>query len=296
MTIMESLPLLKNLKKIGIVLKPQSPEIKPQFEEIKEIFIKHKLEVYMERSSARMIEYEDESSIFDFDTLCNLCDFLVSIGGDGTLISVARRGYSFDIPVMGINLGNLGFLTDINPNEVDTFIDKMKNKEYRIDGRMMLEATFGFNKCVAFNDVVITRKSISRMVRVEASINGNTFNSYNGDGIVISTPTGSSAYNLACGGPIVFPLTEAMIVTPISPHSLTQRPLVLPVEFEIELTTKDPEGMVAIIDGQDIYEIKKGDTIKVTTAQKKAKLIHRLERNYFSVLTHKLHWGEANDR
>ena len=229
-----------------------------------------------------MIAYEKEDEIFDFDQLCGECDFLVSIGGDGTLISVA------DVPLIlrydGINLGNLGFLTDINPAEVDSFIDKMKSDQYRIDGRMMLKASIGLNKYVAFNDVVITRKTISRMVRVDASINGNSYNSYNGDGLVISTPTGSSAYNLACGGPIVFPLTQSLIVTPISPHSLTQRPLVLPVEFELEFSTADSEGMVAIIDGQDIYEIKKGDTIKVTMASKKAKLIHRLERNYFDVL------------
>ena len=296
MKILESLPLLENFEKIGILLKPNSPEIRVQFDQIKSIFEYNGIEVYIETSSAKMIDYGEKEHIFDFDTLCKICDFLVSIGGDGTLISVSRRGFAYDIPVLGINLGNLGFLTDINPNEIATFIKKMKNKEYRIDERMMLEANFGLNKYVAFNDVVITRKTISRMVRVDTSINGNMANSYNGDGLVISTPTGSSAYNLACGGPIVFPLTEAMIVTPISPHSLTQRPLVLPVDFEIELSTQDLEGMVAIIDGQDIYSIKKGDTIKITMANKKAKLIHRLERNYFDVLTQKLHWGDFNDR
>ncbi len=295
MKILESLPLLDKFEKIGILLKPNSPEIEPKFKEIKATFEDNNLQVFIESSSARMIKYENKDEIYDFDDLCKVCDFLVSIGGDGTLISVARRGFAYDIPVMGINLGNLGFLTDINPSEIDSFIKKMKVKNYRIDGRMMLEANLGLGKYVAFNDVVITRKTISRMVRVDVSINGNMANSYNGDGLVISTPTGSSAYNLACGGPLVFPLTEAMIVTPISPHSLTQRPLVLPVDFELELSTQDLEGMVAIIDGQDIYEIKKGDTIKVTMANQKAKLIHRLERNYFDVLAQKLHWGDAGD-
>ncbi len=296
MRITDSLPLLKDISHVGVVLKPNAPEIRTYYDRVREFFEDHNIEVSIETSSANMIGLTRSSNISDFDILCKSCDFLVSIGGDGTLISVARRGFHYDIPIMGVNLGNLGFLTDINPNELDIFIEKMKNGLYRIDGRMMLEAKLGFNKFVAFNDIVITRKSISRMVRIDAKIDDKKFNSYNGDGLIISTPTGSSAYNLACGGPIVFPLTEAMIVTPISPHSLTQRPLVLPVEFEIELSTQDTEGMVAIIDGQDIYEIKSGDNIKVRTADKKVKLIHRLERNYFGVLSQKLHWGDNSDR
>ena len=122
-------------------------------------------------------------------------------------------------------------------------------------------------------------------------VDGKPFNSYYGDGVIISTPTGSTAYNLSVGGPVVYPLTEAFIVTPIAPHSLTQRPLVLPADFKIEFTITDDQGAMVIVDGQDIYEVNQNDTIQIEIASKKAKLIHRVQRNYFEVLNEKLQWG-----
>ena len=156
---------------------------------------------------------------------------------------------------------------------------------------MMIKGTANLTKFVAFNDIVISRKSISSMIKIDAKIDGKPFNSYYGDGVIISTPTGSTAYNLSLGGPVVYPLTEAFIVTPVAPHSLTQRQLVLPADFEIEFTISDMQGAVVIIDGQDIYEIERNDSIKIEIASKKAKLIHRVERNYFEVLNEKLQWG-----
>jgi NAD+ kinase len=129
------------------------------------------------------------------------------------------------------------------------------------------------------------------MVNIDAHIDGKKFNSYYGDGLVISTPIGSTAYNLSAGGPVVFPLTEAFIVTPISPHSLTQRPLVLPTNFELELSTPDKEGAMVIIDGQDIYEINQNETLKIQISSSKAKLIRTKNRDYFKVLNQKLNWG-----
>lgn len=129
------------------------------------------------------------------------------------------------------------------------------------------------------------------MITVEAKIDGKLFNRYYGDGIIISTPTGSSAYNLSCGGPIVYPLTEAFIVTPISPHSLTQRPLVLPADYEIEISTPDSQGANVIIDGQDIYELAENKSLFVRIASNEARLINTSERNYFEVLREKMGWG-----
>ena len=176
-------------------------------------------------------------------------------------------------------------------DEVPEYLQKLKDGDYRIDNRMMIEANANINSFVAFNDIVITRKSVTSMVRIDAKIEGKIFNRYYGDGLIISTPTGSTAYNLSSGGPVVFPLTEAFIVTPISPHSLTQRPLVLPVDFEIEFSTPDKAGAIAIIDGQDIYEFGPNESIRIKVASNKAKLIHRFERNYFEVLNQKLNWG-----
>jgi NAD+ kinase len=130
------------------------------------------------------------------------------------------------------------------------------------------------------------------MVNIEAFVDGKKFNSYYGDGLVVSTPTGSTAYNLSSGGPVVYPLTDAFIVTPISAHSLTQRPLVLPADFEIELKTPDENGAMVLIDGQDIYELKKDESVKIKIANQKSKLIRAKERDYFSVLNQKLNWGK----
>jgi len=278
---------LKSINTAGIILKPNSPEIKDIYLKIKSYFELENINVLLEYNSAKMIGCAG----LDFDELCESSDFLVSVGGDGTLISVTRRSYKYDKPVLGIHLGTLGFLTDIMLDELPSFIEKLKKDEYRIDNRMMIKGDTNDKSFVAFNDIVITRKSISSMLKVDAKIDGKAFNSYYGDGIIISTPTGSTAYNLSVGGPLVYPLTNAFIVTPIAPHSLTQRPLVLPTDFVIEFTVTDALGAVIIVDGQDSYEIEQNESIKIEIASKKAKLIHRVERNYFEVLNEKLQWG-----
>jgi len=146
----------------------------------------------------------------------------------------------------------------------------------------------------ALNDVVLTRPVISKMVRINASIDGEWFNTYRGDGLIISTPTGSTAYNLAAGGPVMYPLTQAFIMTAVSAHSLTnQRPLVVPADFTIELSSPS-EKAIAVIDGQDHYEMHEGDVLTIQGAKISAKLLHRKERNYFSVLREKLSWGDTH--
>lgn len=288
MTVTQSFEKLKKINTAGLVLRPNSPEMKTTYIEIKEAFQKANIEVLLEKSSAAMIGHKEG---VEFETMCKQSDFLVSVGGDGTLISVARRSFEYDIPVLGVHLGTLGFLTDITLHELPAFIEKLKQNQYRIDNRMMIKGSANINTFWAFNDIVISRKSISNMLRVDAKIDGKLFNSYYGDGLIISTPTGSTAYNLSAGGPVVFPLTDAFIVTPVAPHSLTQRPLVLPADFEIEFFIPDSLGAVVIVDGQDIYEIPENESIKIQIANKKAKLIHRCERNYFEVLNKKLQWG-----
>lgn len=287
MKLKKSLNLLENVKSVGVVLKPSSPELKNDYLKIKEIFNKNNIETHLEYNSAKMIDSEG----YSLDSLCKKVDFLVSVGGDGTLLSVVRRSFKHNIPILGINLGTLGFLTDINMHELEKFLGAFKKDNYRIDNRMMIEGNLNLNSFVAFNDIVISRKSISSMISIDAKIDGKPFNSYYGDGVIISSPTGSTAYNLSVGGPLVYPLTEAFIITPVAPHSLTQRPLVMPADFEIEFTISDNQGAVIIVDGQDIYEIGQNDSIKIKIAQDNARLIHRCERNYFDVLNEKLRWG-----
>ncbi len=272
--------------KAGFVLKPKNTlSLKDTFLKIKSIFERKGIEVLIDSVSAKAIGLLG----IEFEEMCKEADFLVALGGDGTLISLARRAYQYDKPILGINAGNLGFLTDINPENIEEFLDKFLKGEYRIDERMVMEIEHNQKKLYAFNDIVISKEIIASMISIKVDTNESFLNTYRGDGLIISTPTGSTAYNLSAGGPVVYPLTEGFILTPICPHSLTQRPLILPSNFELKIETKDFAKL--IIDGQEIYNIK--SPILVKKAKKPTKLIHRLERNYFEVLREKLKWGEA---
>ena len=288
MNITQSSSLLEKNSIAGFILKPDDTDIKDIYLDIKKIFEKFDIKVLLELNSADKLNIKGG---IDFDVLCQKSDFLVTLGGDGTLISVARRSFKYQKAVMGINLGTLGFLTDIMPDELDSFLSDFKTDQYRIDNRMMIEASINGKEVVSFNDIIINRQVGTGMINVSAFVNKRLFNRYNGDGIVISTPTGSTAYNLSCHGPVVYPLTDAFIVTPISAHSLTQRPLILPADFKISFKNKNKEPAAVIIDGHDTYELKLDEVVTIKIASSKAKLIHRMERNYFDVLNKKLHWG-----
>lgn len=283
---------LDSITKVGIILRPSTPELKSMFYHVKSVFAVHDIETMIESTSGSMIGVLGQ----EFDILCQTCDILVAVGGDGTLISTVRRSYKYQLPVLGIHAGKLGFLSDVSSMELDGFVQKLKRGDYTIDKRAMLQATImtsgGETRVIAFNDIVLTRPTISKMIRLETFVDGRSFNTYYGDGVIIATPTGSTAYNLSSGGPVLFPQTQVFVLTPISPHSLTQRPVVLPGHFPIEVKTPDSSAL-AIIDGQDIYEFSEGDTIKIHLAEESAHLVHRLDFNYFEVLKEKLSWGEG---
>jgi len=271
----------------GFVLKPKdTTKLKDIFLKIKKIFEKHSIEVLIDSVSAKAIGLLG----IEFDEMCKSADFLVALGGDGTLISLARRSYKYNKPILGINAGNLGFLTDINPDNIEDFIKEFLKGNYRIDERMVIEVDYRDKKLYAFNDIVISKEVISSMINIRVDTNESYLNTYYGDGLIISTPTGSTAYNLSAGGPVVYPLTEGFILTPICPHSLTQRPLILPSKFEIEVSVQENFAKL-VIDGQEIYNLD--EKIKIKKALNPAKLIHRVERNYFDVLRKKLHWGDG---
>jgi len=282
---------IANIKKIGVILRPSTPELKSTFFKLEKIFHQHNIEVYIDSISGGMIDVMG----MEFERLCKQSDILVTLGGDGTLISVVRRSFKYNIPVLGVYAGNLGFLADVSVDELEDFVNKLVTKKYKIDERSVLEATLikdGEKVTVhAFNDIVLTRHSITNMIKIETLVDGKSFNTYNGDGVIVSTPTGSTAYNLSAGGPVLFPLTKVFTLTPICPHSLTQRPVVLPGEFAIEMKTPDNPALM-IIDGQDMHELDIGESVHIGLARQTAKLIHREEFNYFDVLREKLGWGD----
>ena len=282
---------VKTIKKVGVVLRPSTPELKEHYYTLEKIFNKHGIEVFLESISGGMIGVMG----MEFDILCENSDAIVTLGGDGTLISAVRRSFKYDIPIFGVYAGSLGFLADINFDELESFVSKLVTGQYRVDERAILEATFKQNgkdvNIYAFNDIVLTRPSVSNMIHIETLVDSKAFNTYYGDGVIVSTPTGSTAYNLSAGGPVLFPLTNVFALTPICPHSLTQRPVVLPGEFSIEMKTPQDKALI-IIDGQDKHELNISQSIHIQLAEKKVKLIHRNEFNYFDVLKEKLNWGE----
>ena len=282
---------IQKIQTVGLVSKPNDTQLTPHVKRIKSALEEHGVELIVEEKSAALLG----CSGVTFETMCEKSDFLISLGGDGTLISLCRRSFQYEKPILGIYAGQLGFLTDMKIDEIESFIEQIFQKNYRIDTRMMLEVCLHVNNTkqtiVAFNDIVFSRPKLSGMANIEAYIEGDLINSYYGDGLIVSTPTGSTAYNISAGGPVVYPLTEALILTPVCPHSLTQRPLVLPVNFEVAFKSAH-EDTVIIVDGQDTYKMGDFDFVSIKIANSGAKLIHRTDRNYFEVLRDKLHWGQ----
>ncbi len=289
MKIINAIRMIETINCVGLVSKPHDSSLKRYYQTIKSALQRYSVELLVENSSAKNLDCDG----VDFEDMCQQSDFIISLGGDGTLISLCRKSFKYNKPILGIYAGNLGFLTDIKANEIDEFIDNIFAKRYRIDERMLLEISLHKRDeqkhLVAFNDAVFARHDVSSLSSIEAYIGGDFINSYRGDGLIVSTPTGSTAYNVSAGGPVVYPLTEALILTPICPHALTQRPLVLPVNFEIEFRSKD--DILIVIDGQDEYRMEDFEKVTVKIAQKSAKLIHSLKINYFDTLRQKLNWG-----
>ncbi len=279
------------VKCVGVRMRPNSPELKKYFLDLKLYLDQKGIETLLDAESAQMIGLRG----VDEHTLYSRSDFLISIGGDGTLIALARRSFKYEKPILGVNLGNLGFLTDVRSEGIQRSIDRIMRHDYRIDRRMIMQinAEIGGHKRVlhAINDLVIRHQKM-KMIRINLMIDGVLANTYHGDALIVSTPTGATGYNLSAGGPVVFPYAKNFIFTPICPHSLTQRSLVLPTHFEIELTIEEQEGIL-LIDGQDQIPFSKGDRVLIAMSDSFVKMIHRPERNFFKVIREKLNWGEG---
>lgn len=291
----------KPILKIGVILRPSTPSLKESFLSVEKVFSNLGIEIALENESARMIGLKGR----DFQELCESMDALLSLGGDGTLLSILRRSYGQGIPAFGINTGRLGFLTAITLHECENFAQELVSGDYVIDEHMMLEGSISNaietdNNCrddgdvkrfYALNEILISKKKISGMLKIFAKINGELFNIYYADALIVGTPTGSTAYNISAGGSVVYPMCKNILLTPISPHSLTQRPMVLSDEFL--LTFGVEKDCVLALDGQDMVTMPKRAQLCVRTASKSAKLIQRNTRSYFKVLKEKFKWGEG---
>lgn len=225
-------------------------------------------------------------------------DLIVVLGGDGTMISAARLvGDSRQVLVLGINYGSLGYLTEFRIEEMFSALEEILEGRYEIDRRVMLEVEHLRDEKVleggrVLNDVVINKAVLARIIEIEVELNGLYVNSFRADGLIIATPTGSTAYNLSAGGPIVYPSMNAVVLTPICPFTLTNRPIVVPDDARINLKLKnESDGVVLTLDGQIGYSMKTGDSVSIRKSPTAFNLIQPPNRNYFDVLRNKLKWG-----
>jgi NAD+ kinase len=228
-------------------------------------------------------------------------DAIVSLGGDGTMLRAARMVDGRPIPVLGINLGRLGFLTCCGPEELEGSMRRLAAGDFRAEPRMALEATGAESdrraRRRALNDVVLHKGGYARVVRLEVTVNGEIVASFGADGLVVSTPTGSTAYNLSCGGPVLVPTVESIILTPISPHTLALRPLVLPPTAEVVVRHLDrAEEMLVTVDGQTGWSLPGDSALRVKRAEKPALFVRFTGSLFFKRLRTKLGWGGLAER
>lgn len=272
--------------------------------DIAHLLINQKYEVYLikgalpkEYSPRRM----ERIKFLKKNDLARKVDFIIVLGGDGTYLSAARLMQDVSKPILGVNMGTLGFLTEVRREEIYDALNKiLTDGKMRISERVMLNVELRRKgkllvKSIVVNDAVISKGAIARIIGIKVDVNNEWANTVRADGIIISTPTGSTAYSLAAGGPIVMPTLDCMLVTPICPHGLTQRPFLLPDDVKLDMTLDHMPGHVYLtLDGQAGIDLKKGDTISVTRfTRHKLKIVKAPNRDYFTLLREKLSFGKG---
>jgi NAD+ kinase len=232
------------------------------------------------------------------ETLCDNADLAIAIGGDGTMLHASRLAREKGTPILGINRGRLGFLADITPDEMITSIEHVLNGNYIRDSRLLLRARLISEAGeewaeYGLNDVVVQRRGTGGMVDLSTRVAGQYVNTHSGDGIIAATPTGSTAYALSCGGPIIEPQLDAVGLVPICPHTLTDRPIVIPAtqEIEIVLLRRDETRAEVTVDGGHLGTLRPGDTLRVIAAKQRITLLHPPGHDFYGILRSKLFWG-----
>ncbi|HEY0156098.1 MAG TPA: NAD(+)/NADH kinase [Thermoanaerobaculia bacterium] len=227
-------------------------------------------------------------------------ELLITFGGDGTLLSVARHAPEH-VPIVGVNMGTLGFLTEIRVEEFPEVLELVLDGGFEVEPRVTFTVSVSgpgrdSNKRYrVLNDCAINKSAVARIIEMKVSVAGLFVSTFRGDGLIVATPTGSTAYNLSAGGPIIYPTMNAVVITPICPHMLTNRPLVLPDELDIEigLATPDSKDIFLTLDGQEGFEISDRDRVCVRKSEERVLLVQSPDKNYFDVLRNKLKWGEG---
>lgn len=282
------------MKRIGIICKPDRPEPPEILKDLVPWLLERNFEVFLEKETAA---FKGAISV-PRPELPDKVELIIVLGGDGTMLGTARLAAHKGIPVLGVNLGGLGFITEIYPDELFMALDKIIRGECPTEERMMLSARImredeEIARYTALNDIVIHKGAMARIIDLEIGVDGTYVTMFKSDGAIVSTPTGSTAYSLSAGGPILYPTLKAIVLTPISPHTLTNRPLVLSGDVRVEMTLKsESEGVILSLDGQVGFTLRSGDTVEVKKSPHSAILLRAGGRDHFDILRTKLKWGE----
>jgi NAD+ kinase len=284
------------IKTIGIVSKPKKPEVRE---------IVPQLVHWLQERSINVLIDKETGSALDGSEKCvtrnempSRADLIIVLGGDGTLLATARVLNRKPVPLLAVNLGGLGFLTVITRDELFPTLERVVAGDFRTERRVQIEAEVirageVISSFLALNDVVLNKGAIARVLDFDVRVDGQFISTYKADGLIVSTPTGSTAYSLAAGGPVIAPSVEAFIVTPICAHTLTNRPIVLRDSAQIEVEVKSQrESIYLTVDGQVGIAVRSEDTVHMRRAASVVELIQSPQKNYFEILRQKLKWGE----
>jgi NAD+ kinase len=284
------------VKRIGIVAKRDSREALAAVARLVEWLRTRRLPIVVDKDTGDLLPGADVA-VVNREDLPAQVEILIVLGGDGTLLSAARAVGDLGVPILGVNLGDLGFLTATTLDEMFPALESLLAGRMVIEDRMMLTARVRRNgewlrEHIALNDVVIMKAAMSRIINLAVSVEGQHAIRYRADGLIVSTPTGSTAYNLSAGGPILFPVMDAIVLTPVCSHTLTNRPIVLPATLPVEVTLLADQQVMVTLDGQVGIDLLEHDVVEVRQAAPRIRLVRFPQKDFFSVLRTKLKWGE----
>lgn len=287
-----------SFKRVGLIGKSGDQNVSMTLRALIDFLERRRVEILLDAGIADIFA-EGAYRIVDRNTLAGECDLAIVVGGDGTLLNAARSLAEAEVAVLGVNLGRLGFLADVSPDEMHERLNEILAGKYEEEHRSLIHATVHRNERTvsesdALNDVVIHKWDIARMIEVDTTVDGRFLHSLRADGLIVSTPTGSTAYALSGGGPILDPALGALVLVPICPHTLSNRPIVVSDQVEIEIVVHGDDSCKAQItcDGQVNTELQIGDQVRIKRKDHDLRLIHPRQHDHFDIMRRKLRWAE----
>jgi NAD+ kinase len=284
----------QSVRRVGLVLKLQEPRVREIAAEIIPWFQSRGIEIFIDQSSAQ--QYSSSCVVLPAGEFASRIDLVVVLGGDGTFLYGARLVGGSGVPILGVNLGSLGFLTEVKLEEMYPAFERVLSGQFQLEERVLLEVEVSRNgrplsSYLALNDAVINKGALARMIEFEAIVNSQLVTVTRADGLIISTPTGSTAYSLSAGGPILYPTIGAIIITPICPHTLTNRPVVVPDEAVVEVHLRHGQDVMLTVDGQVGTSLATHDRLTIRKARPTLRLVQPKGGTFFGLLREKLKWG-----